>query len=316
MSETITTEQDLLRQALRADLPSFIHRSYLTVSTGDAYRHNWHISVLADHLAKVMTGEITRLIITLPPRSLKSICCSVAFPAYLLGHKPTSRIICASYSLDLAAKHARDCRAILESDWFKDAFPNCRLDRSKRAELEMMTTRRGGRQATSVGGTLTGRGGNLLIIDDPMKADDALSEAARRNLLEWFTNTALSRLDNKQNDAIVVVMQRLHADDLVGYLLQQQSGWVHLNLPAIATKDQTYKLVNGSTVSRRQGEALHPVREPLQVLEALRRDMGSHAFEAQYQQNHLTSQNATNLQHPNQYLLQCFRDKTQKDTPR
>jgi hypothetical protein len=141
------------------------------------------------------------LLITIPPRHLKSICTSVAFPAWMLGHDPTRRIICASYSNDLATKHARDCRAVMEADWYQRVFPGSRLDPEKNAELEFATTRRGFRYATSVGGTLTGRGINLIIIDDPMKRrmrcqsqaaavgdgySNTLCAAITRSMTPWF----------------------------------------------------------------------------------------------------------------------------------
>jgi predicted phage terminase large subunit-like protein len=145
----------------------------------------------------------------------------------------------------------------------------------------MMTTARGFRLATSVGGTLTGRGGNLIIIDDPMKPQD--SESTRQSVLQWFGNTLLSRLDNKATDAIIVVMQRLHPDDLVGYLIEQ-GGWTHLNLPAVAEVDEWILLGGGRLHHRRIGDVLHPQREPQAVLDELKRTMGSLAFAAQYQQ--------------------------------
>jgi hypothetical protein len=112
--------QDLklyLDTKLRLDLGTFIHRSFQTVAPAQNYRCNWHIDAMAWHLQQCFTGEITRLLITLPPRYLKSICASVAFPAWVLGRDPSKRIICASYSADLASKHARDCRAVIEADW-------------------------------------------------------------------------------------------------------------------------------------------------------------------------------------------------------
>jgi hypothetical protein len=112
-----------------------------------------------------MRGEVTRLIINLPPRYLKSIMTSVVFPAFLLGHEPYRRIICLSYGADLADKHASDFRSIVQSHWYKRAFPKMQIARA--LESEVHTTRRGFRKATSVYGPLTGLGGDVFIIDDP-----------------------------------------------------------------------------------------------------------------------------------------------------
>jgi predicted phage terminase large subunit-like protein len=214
---------------------------------------------------------------------LKSICASVAFPAFVLGHDPTRRLICVSYSEVLAKKHANDFRAVMESQFYRRLFPSTRISKAKDTELEVMTTARGYRYTTSVGGTLTGRGGNLLIIDDPMKPQDAHSDLAREGLKQWYSNTLLPRLDNKADDAIVVVMQRLHVDDLVGHLLEQD-GWTELNLPAIAEAEESVPLGLGRVQLRRPGEILHPEREPASILEELKRSMGSADFAAQYQQ--------------------------------
>ena len=158
---------------------------------------------------------------------------SVGLPAFVLGHHPSRRIICVSYSGDLAKKHSNDFRAVLESPWYGRPFPTTRIGPHKNTETEIELTARGFRLATSVGGTLTGRGGDIIIIDDPLKPDDAFSETKRSAANQWFANTLLSRLDDKRTGAIVVVMQRVHMDDLTGFLLSQSDEWTVLS-PAIA----------------------------------------------------------------------------------
>ena len=133
---------------------------------------------------------------------------------------------------------------------------------AKDTETECVTTKGGGRFAVPVGGSFTGRGADVIIIDDPMKADDAQSEKARRAVNEWYGTTLLSRLDDKGSGAIILVMQRLHEDDLAGKLLRD-GGWCHLNLPAIAQEDEEIAIGRGVVHPRRKGEALHPEREPL-----------------------------------------------------
>lgn len=274
----------LLQSALREDLLIFVEKTFGTVSPGQTFIPGWHLEAICYALERVAHGENTRLIILLPPRNLKSICASVAFPAWLLGQDPTRRILCVSYSSDLAAKHARDCRAVMTAPWYRAAFPATRLDPSKNAEMEFMTTRRGFRLATSTGGTLTGRGGDILIIDDPMKPADAPSELRRLDVQQWYTNTLLSRLDDKTKGAIVLVMQRVHVDDLAGYLMAQ-GGWEVLSLPAIAEVEQSVPIGPGRIHHRHIGEVLHPARDALEVFQQLRAEMGSYDFEAQYQQS-------------------------------
>jgi predicted phage terminase large subunit-like protein len=146
-----------------------------------------------------------------------------------------------------------------------------------------MTTARGSRLATSVGGTLTGRGGNLVIIDDPLKPQEAQSQSARDSLKQWYSNTLLSRLDHKTEGSIIVVMQRLHPDDLVGHLLDQE-GWRHLNLPAIAEEQTIVRLSATRSFRRQIGGLLHPERESRVALDELTTSMGTMEFSAQYQQ--------------------------------
>jgi predicted phage terminase large subunit-like protein len=221
------------------------------------------------------------LIITLPPRSLKSLCASVALPAWFLGHYPWERVVVVSYSDFLSRTHANDFRRVVNHPLYQATFPAMRLDRD--TDREITTTERGKRIATSIDGTLTGLGGNLIIIDDPIKLGDAMSDAVRERVIEWFRSTLLSRGDDKSETRIVVVMQRVHQNDLVGYL-QEQGGFEVLNLPAIATKTDIYDLGLGCTYTRLQDELLHPAHESVDTLIELKREMGPIAFSAQYQQ--------------------------------
>jgi predicted phage terminase large subunit-like protein len=269
---------------LRSDFRAFLEKVFRILAPGQTYVRSWYIDALAWQLERVRRGEVRRLIINMPPRSLKSIAASVAFPAFVLGRDPKKRIIAVSYSGDLAKKHSNDFRAVLEAPWYRSLFRGTRVGPFKNSETEIELTARGFRLATSVGGTLTGRGGDIIVIDDPLKPDDALSEAKRTGANQWFTNTLLSRLDDKRNGAIVVVMQRVHIDDLTGFLLSQSDEWEVLSFPAIAHSDQVIPTWGGQTYHRTVGEALSNEREPLAILDALKQQIGGDAFSAQYQQ--------------------------------
>ena len=274
----------LLKALVRTDFRAFLEKVFVTLTPGQTYVPSWHIDAIAWHLEQIRLGKCKRLILNMPPRSLKSIASSVAFPAFLLGLDPSKRIICVSYSGDLAKKHANDFRAVLESNWYREFFPRTRVGPFKNSEVEIELTARGFRLATSVGGTLTGRGGDIIIIDDPLKPDDALSETKRTGANQWFTNTLLSRLDDKRTGAIVVVMQRVHIDDLTGFLTEQSDEWTIVSFPAIAYTDETIQTWNGGTHERKIGDVLSPEREPQSILEAMKQQIGSDAFSAQYQQ--------------------------------
>jgi len=245
---------------------------------------NWHICAIAHALEQVRLGKIRRLIITVPPRSLKSIMCSVAFPAFVLGHDPTKRLIVASYSADLAIKFGNDFRTVVNSAEYQAIFPGLRISTIKNTQTEVVTTLNGFRLAISVDGTLTGRGGDIIIIDDPIAAMAALSQKSREHVVNWYFNTLLSRLDDKQNGAIVLVMQRLHEDDLAGVLLRVSDEWTVLSLPAIAERDEEIPIGDQQFHYRRAGDVLHLEREPREVLELLRAQLGPEIYNAQYQQ--------------------------------
>ena len=164
------TDLALLDAILRNEFEAFLERCLKTLNPGAPFLPNWHIRAIAYQLDRVRRGEVNRLIINMPPRHLKSITVSVAFPAFVLGHDPRQRIFSISYGSELSLKHARDFRSIVESPWYVRAFPRMRLNRS--LDEEATTTLKGFRKATSVGGVLTGFGGNLIILDDPQKPVD------------------------------------------------------------------------------------------------------------------------------------------------
>jgi predicted phage terminase large subunit-like protein len=270
--------------ACRKDFVSFVRKVFHVLNPSATFHMNWHICAIAHHLEQVWLGNIKRLIITVPPRSLKSITCSVALPAYVLGQDPTKRLIVASYSADLAIKHGNDFRMVVNSAEYHAIFPAMRISAMKNTQSEVVTTRNGFRLANSVDGALTGRGGDIIIIDDPIAALAALSQKSRDHARDWYFNTLLSRLDDKQNGAIVLVMQRLHEDDLAGVLLRGSDEWTVLSLPAIAEQDEQIPIGNGQVHVRHAGDVLHPEREPREVLESLRAQLGADTFAAQYQQ--------------------------------
>ena len=280
----MNAEQHRAYQALlRIDFEAFAHRCFLQLNPGVNFTPGWHVELVAAWMA-LLREQSSRMIINLPPRHLKSLLGSIALPAWLLGHNPSLQIICASYGAELAHKLSRDCRTIMESGWYKDLFPGTRLDRY--AVNELTTTKHGVRMATSVDGVLTGRGADLIIIDDPLKPDEALSDATRVKVNGWYDTTVFSRLNNKQEGSVLLIMQRLHEDDLTGHLASRP-GWDHLVLPAIAEKDFGGFIetsLGQRWVGYKKGEALHPARESVETLETIRQTIGEYNFAGQYQQ--------------------------------
>jgi predicted phage terminase large subunit-like protein len=272
----------IFRAFLATDFRAFVEYVFGLLRPGTPFKPNWHIDAMAYKASQVATGKVKRLIIAVPPRHLKSIIASVALPAWYLGHNPSERVVCISYSAELAKTHANDFRRVVTDPIYQAVFPKMRLARETDSEIH--TTLRGRRYATSIQGTLTGRGGNLFIIDDPLKPGDALSEVSRERVIEWYRSTLVTRPDDKRAARIMVVMQRIHVEDLVGYLLENEAGFEVLSLPSVAQSTTTYDLGGGRTHVREKGDLLHPAHEPAEVLRDIKKSMGSMLFSAQYQQ--------------------------------
>ncbi len=277
-----------LRNAiLRQDFTSFLYKTFTTINPVDEYIHNWHIDYICHYLERVNRGEIKRLIINMPPRALKSICVSVAWPAWLLGNNPANRILTASYSRTLSEKHSLDCRMIMESDWYKQTFPWTKLSKTQNQKSKFMTNYYGFRFATSVGASVTGEGGDILIIDDPHNPSHVNSKAMREKTLEWYDKTFSSRLNDKKSGAIVLVMQRLHPEDLTAHILNKSgSNWHQLSLPAIFTEEREINYA-GKSFKVKENEPLQPIKEDHATLKQIEAELGNFNFSAQYLQEPL-----------------------------
>ncbi len=273
----------LIDAAIRNDIMCFVWKVIITVDPSAIFAANWHHEAILEAFEAAINGQPSRVAICAPPRSLKSIIASIAVPAWILAHDPTRKIICITYNGEMAAKLANDFRLVVQSDWYRRVFPGTVISDRKNTEVETVFTAGGFRLGTSIGGVLTGRGGDTIICDDPIKAQDAQSDARRETINQVLQNTILSRLDDKRTGSVVVVMQRLHENDFVGSL---PSGniWKILKLPAIAIEDETIPIGGNRFYHRKAGEPLHAEREPLWLLEKIRLELGPDAFDAQYQQ--------------------------------
>lgn len=278
------SEAAFLKALRRRSFIAFLQKAWTHVTAGELVDWNWHLDAIACQLERISRGESRRLLINLPPRNGKSKTVSVIWVAYMLGVDPTLNFVCISYSNELSGKLARDCLSIMQSGWYRELFPDTVISPRRSANWDYETTRGGGRLATSVTGTLTGRGGDILILDDVIKPEEANSDTTRKSVNDWYQSTLASRLNDKRSGAIICVMQRLHQADLSGMLIEA-GGWDHLSLPAIAPADAIISLTGGRVHRRCEGDVLHASREPASVLQELKDAMGSYAFQAQYQQD-------------------------------
>lgn len=272
-----------LDAVLRSDLTTFTAKTFELLHPGVSLNVPWHVKAMTHGLSEVYEGRTRRLLITVPPRHLKTICASVAFCAWALGKRPEQKFLVASYGDALARRTARDFRTVIQAPLYRRLFPHVGA-RLQDNELEFVTNANGGRRAVSRGGALTGFGADFIIVDDVMKADDCRSPLERQQVKDFYEGTLYSRLNDKRDGRIIVVQQRLHEDDLPGYLLEK-GGFSHLNLPAIAPVKRTYALGFGRTKIVEAGELLNAERESQSELDDLRTNMGSANFAAQYLQD-------------------------------
>jgi len=281
--EGLTEEETLA--LLAEDFGIFVQVMY-QATRGEALIWDPYLDLICSRMADIAHRRRRSVIIILPPRHLKSFCVSVALPAFVLGHYPGQEVMCISYGQMLAKEFARDCLAVMRSGPYRAAFGDVLL--GGRQPLDLFHTRAGGkRRATSLDGTATGVGGDLMIFDDPQKPGETLSEAVRRSTNSAYETTFFSRGTDQRNVRRVIVMQRLHEDDFVSHVLGLGGDWDVLNLPAIAEEDQAipYSTALGDFVYfRAAGEALHPGRTPLATLNEIRQTLGEAIWATQYQQ--------------------------------
>ena len=232
---------------------------------------------------RIEAGDETRLILNLPPRHLKSILVSVVFPAFLLGRDPRKCIAVVSHSQDLARLFALQCHRTVSSNWYREVFPRTLLRADRNSAIDFETTAGGRRYAASFKTGITGRGFDLIVIDDPLSAQDARSDAERERVNETYHEMIASRLNNQAHGAIIVVHQRLHEEDLSGHLLAK-GDWRHHKLPLVAEEETTYQIGSRQWV-RPPGDVLLPERFTEETIRRLRAEQGETIFSTQYQQN-------------------------------
>jgi predicted phage terminase large subunit-like protein len=273
------------RQALnslyRTDLLVFLERAFLDLDLRSPLHLAPYLKCLAAALREVAEGRERRLIINLPPRHLKSVLASIVFPAWLLGRDPRLRIAVVSHSQSLAHDLALKSHRLVTTNWYGDLFPRTRLATDRTGVMDFETAQGGGRYAASMETGITGRGFDLIIVDDPISEKNARSAPERDGVKQSFDGMVATRLDNPAKGAILIIHQRLHEEDLTGHLLGN-GGWSQLSLPLIAEEAATYHF-GAYAWTRERGDVLLPELYPEQVIQELRKKEAR--FATQYQQN-------------------------------
>lgn len=277
--------QEAERELCRRSLSAFVRRAWSVLEPGQPYIHGWHVDAICEHLSAISSGEITRLLINIPPGTMKSTLTSIFWPAWEWGPcgKPSTRIIGASHEQGLAIRDTRKMRNLINSQWYQSLWPVALTsDQNQKTFYENEHT--GFRQACAVA-SMTGRRGDRVIWDDPHSAEAALSDAYRETALRVFQETLPTRLNNPDRSAIVIVMQRLHEMDVAGLILENDYGYDHLCLPMEYEPERHCTTSIGFTDPRKEeGELLFPGRFSRETVDRDKKVMGSFAVAGQFQQ--------------------------------
>ncbi len=293
-ARTAITPDDLTRldthlaSLCATSLYTFVRSAWPLVEPGTHFEDNWHVHVICDALERISHGERARLVINIPPRHMKSLLVSVFWPCWEWITQPHRRWLFASYSGDLSTKHSIDRRTIIESEWYQRHWGDTvRLLKDSNLKTQFTNTARGHMVATSVGGTITGKGGTRLVCDDPINPEQAASDLEREKASRWFRRTFVNRIDSDSNSAIVLVMQRLHEDDPAGVAINEL-GYDLLKIEAIAEPPPDHDSITyhtkARTYVRKRGNVLWPSRYNAEFLSEQRVALGDNGFAGQYQQ--------------------------------
>lgn len=270
----------ILDTLTRREFPAFTTAALRVIQPD--FQPNWHIDAITHFGSGVAQGDILRGIVNAPPRSLKSVILSSVLSAYKLGVNPATKLICVSYNQSVAQDLAANTLKIMQSPFYRRAFPETVLART--AVDDFTTTKGGGRIATSMTGALTGRGADLIIVDDPIKTGEADSETLRPKMNQWYDVSLPSRLNDPRTGQILIVMQRVHEADLTGHVLEQRA-WRQLVIPAISQETTTYDLGYNRRHVFEAGQLMFPERLTQAALDEQRIGLGARIFAAQYLQD-------------------------------
>ena len=276
---------DAERELAERSLAEFIRQAWPFVRPADVYQHNWHLDAICEHLEACARGEIRRLIINVPPRHMKSLATSVFWPCWVWARKPMTRWMFASYAQSLSIRDSVDCRRLIEHPWYQARWgKGFQLAGDQNAKLRYDTSERGCRIATSVNGFVTGEGADFCVLDDPLNAQEGASEVVRESANDWLDNSWMSRVTNPKGTCFVVIMQRLHENDVTGHLMAKDAGWEHLCLPARYEGPRSRVSTGWKDPRTNDGELLWPDRFGEKEVAELERDLGSYGASGQLQQ--------------------------------
>lgn len=277
----MVTDYQALQALCRENLGAFTYKAFGVVESADNYQHNWHIDCIAEHLMAVWRHEIRRLVINMPPRTLKTHSTSVSFPAWGMGKDPTIKFMLTSFKGSLAEKMTRKTRMVMKSEWYRSLYPGTVISNDLDRQYYFETTRNGQYFSSSMSSVL-GEGADIQICDDPVAPDEALSDKIRESTNETIRGTLFSRFNDPRTGRFILNMQRLHEDDPTGNLLKD-GGWHHLKLPAEVVKP-IFIVLGSKEWKLDKGDLLFPARFTREVLDEYRQRLGDYNYSGQYLQ--------------------------------
>ena len=281
----------LERAGYEEDLSDFVEGGWKYIDP-NPYKWGWHLDAIAEHLKAVTTGEIRRLCINIPPRTSKSSMVSVSFPAWVWAQAkkgplcgPHVQFLFASYAQSLSVRDSIKTRRLIESPWYQKYWSHrFNITSDQNTKVRFDNSQGGYRLATSVDGSLTGEGGSIIIVDDPHNATEVESDLVRQGTLDWWDQSMSTRLNDPKTGAYIVIMQRLHENDLTGHILSKDIGnWTHLCLP-MRFEDDRRCVTRWFIDVREQGELLIPERFGEAEVTELEGRLGPFAAAGQLQQ--------------------------------
>lgn len=272
------------KELAKRSLSEFTRQAWHVVEPSTEFVSGWHLEAINEHLEAVTNGQIRNLLINMPPRHMKSLAVSVFWPCWEWATRPERRWLFASYAASLSIRDSVKCRRLIQSPWYQRNWGDrYKLTGDQNAKERYENDKTGYRLATSVGGAATGEGGDRIVIDDPHNVREAESETIRQAAVDWFWESMSTRLNDPKTGARVVVMQRVHAKDLSGSILEH-GGFDHLCLPAEYEGTNRVTSIGWSDPRSSPGDLLWPDRFGADELTDLKRSLGSYGTAGQLQQ--------------------------------
>lgn len=284
LNEQELAEVDNLLWRLRPPLTEFIPEAWQVLEPDTPFLPNWHIGFIAEHLTAISAGELTKLIINVPPGTMKSLLVGVIWPVWDWIEHPGRRFLTASYAQTLATRDSVKSRRLIQSLWFQSNFGHAfQLTPDQNQKTRYENDKTGFRLATSVGGA-TGERAHIRILDDPHNIDEVDSDTVRQSAIDWVKYTWSLRAADPKQPSEVLVMQRLHEADVTGYYLEL-GGYEHIMLPMEYEAERRCVTVLGSDPRTEEQELLFPDRFPATTVEKDKNNLGEYGTACQYQQN-------------------------------